>query len=327
MVANALTTGELLMLSHTTSVIADGGSMARISSSSVDTGGATNGVLLDLISSGSTAGTQFLQTYSALTTGTGQRIAANALTSGTLLDIGSNGTGGLTGQKGLNILMTGANGTGAQTTYSAYIANTHSGTTSTNVALYATATGGTTANYAAIFQAGNVGIGTTLPASALEVAAAGTLAIPQGTAPTVSKAGHIAVDTTGDQLLYYGTAERVLTYEDTRCGYFADLLSTDDQISMGAWSQPVTITGVGCTYVGIGTTTATITLENGSATAMTITGTNPTCTANSSAFTFAAVTASNALTAGQVVRFNVTNTPVPSTDDYTICVRYVYTRQ
>ena len=69
------------------------------------------------------------------------------------------------------------------------------------------------------------------------------------------------------------------------------------------------------------------TLTNGAGTAMTITGTNPTCVANSSAFTFAAVTGGNALTAGNVVLFNVTNTPAPSTDNYTICVQYVYTAQ
>ena len=143
----------------------------------------------------------------------------------------------------------------------------------------------------------------------------------------MSKAGHIAVDTTADQFVYYGGAERVLVYEQTRCGYFADLLSTDDQISLGAWAQPVTITGVGCTYNGTGTTKATFTLEDASANAMTITGTNPTCTANGTDFTFAAVTAANTLNAGESVRFNVTNTPAPSTDDYTICVKYVYTRQ
>jgi hypothetical protein len=174
---------------------------------------------------------------------------------------------------------------------------------------------------------GNVGIGTSVLTSTLQVAAGGTLAIPQGTAPTVSLAGQLAIDTTADQLVYYGGAQRVLNYEMTRCGYYADLSASDIHMSLGAWSQPVTITGVGCTYYGTGTTVATLTLEDGNSNAMTITGTNPTCTANGTAFTFAAVTAGNALNAGQVVRYNVTNTPAPITDDYTICVKYVYTRQ
>lgn len=178
-----------------------------------------------------------------------------------------------------------------------------------------------------VLDNGNVGIGTVAPSSKLQVMASGSLAIPQGTSQSTASAGQIAIDTTADQFLFYGSAERVVAYEQTRCGYFADLLSTDDQVSLGAWSQPVTITGVGCTYNGTGTTKATITLEDGGGSAMTITGTNPVCTANGSVFTFAAVTAANTLNSGEVVRFNVTNTPAPSTDDYTICVKYVYTRQ
>ncbi|MFA6515200.1 MAG: tail fiber domain-containing protein, partial [Candidatus Paceibacterota bacterium] len=53
----------------------------------------------------------------------------------------------------------------------AYISNTHAGTTSTNVGLYATATGGTTANYAIIVPSGggSVGIGTSTPGKILDV--------------------------------------------------------------------------------------------------------------------------------------------------------------
>jgi len=39
----------------------------------------------------------------------------------------------------------------------------------------------------------------------------GSLALPQGASPTVDAAGEIAVDTTSDQLIYYGGAKRVLT--------------------------------------------------------------------------------------------------------------------
>jgi hypothetical protein len=81
-------------------------------------------------------------------------------------------------QKMLNIALSGTNATALQTTYDAYLSNTHAGTTSTNVALYASASGGTTANYAGIFDAGNVGIGTTFPDSAK----------PAASIPTATKA-------------------------------------------------------------------------------------------------------------------------------------------
>jgi hypothetical protein len=55
--ANALTTGIGFAIPHTTSVIADGGSLARITSTSIDTGGSTHGTLLDISASGSVAST------------------------------------------------------------------------------------------------------------------------------------------------------------------------------------------------------------------------------------------------------------------------------
>src|SRR3989344_5349572 len=103
----------------------------------------------------------------SLTVGTGFYVASSSLSSGSLIDLAITGTAGLTNQKGLNISLSGANATGAQTTYGAYLSNTHTGT-SNNVCLYATASGGTN-NYAAIFEAGNVGIGTTGPAALLHL--------------------------------------------------------------------------------------------------------------------------------------------------------------
>ena len=106
----------------------------------------------------------------SLTTGTGFYEASSSLSSGSLIDLAITGTAGLTGQKGINVSLSGANATGAQTTYGAYLSNTHTGT-STNVGLYATASGGTN-NYAAIFEAGNVGIGTIAPGAKLSIAVA-----------------------------------------------------------------------------------------------------------------------------------------------------------
>ena len=120
-----------------------------------------------LIASGVTTGTTTTSALSlsanSLTTGTGIYGASSSLTSGSLIDLAITGTAGLTGQKGINVSLSGANATGAQTTYGAYLSNTHTGT-STNVGLYATASGGTN-NLAGNFDAGLVLIGGTTPTS------------------------------------------------------------------------------------------------------------------------------------------------------------------
>jgi hypothetical protein len=46
----------------------------------------------------------------------------------------------------------------------------------------------------------------------MDAGAASDFEIPNGAAPTVNVAGEIAIDTTGDQLIYYGGAKRVLNY-------------------------------------------------------------------------------------------------------------------
>jgi hypothetical protein len=92
-------------------------------------------------------------------------------------------------QKMLEISLSGINTTNGQTSYGAYVSNSHSsgaplgtatdyagyftatGTSNaTNIGLYANASGGLN-NYAAIFDQGNVGIGTTTPGNKLSVAA------------------------------------------------------------------------------------------------------------------------------------------------------------
>jgi len=65
----ALTTGEAIRIAHTTSVIADGGSLVRLSSSSTDTGGSTNGTLLDVQTTAQVAGSVIKFKGAAMTTG------------------------------------------------------------------------------------------------------------------------------------------------------------------------------------------------------------------------------------------------------------------
>jgi len=104
-------------------------------------------------------------TSSGLTTVT-NTTASTSSTTGALVVSGGVGIASASttaSSMGLNVAHTGAiTGTG----YAGYFSKT--GASTTNVGLYATATGATN-NYAAIFEAGNVGIGTTTPGQKLDI--------------------------------------------------------------------------------------------------------------------------------------------------------------
>lgn len=142
-------------LNNTYLLVDDTNSIISANASSGFVFGGSNFELYSTTASGS----GLLVSANSLTTGKGVSVESSSITSGALMDLTSTGTGALTGQKGLNISLSGTNGTGAQTTYGAYISNTKTGT-SNNVGLYATASGGTN-NYAAIFESGEVLIGST----------------------------------------------------------------------------------------------------------------------------------------------------------------------
>lgn len=92
--------------------------------------------------------------------------------SGTGLALASTSTAATgNAQKLASYSLSGANSTSTQTTYGTYTTNAHTGTLSTNVAGYFSATNGTN-NYAGIFDSGNVGIGETSPATKLHIKSA-----------------------------------------------------------------------------------------------------------------------------------------------------------
>jgi fibronectin-binding autotransporter adhesin len=117
--ANALTTGVGLRFAHTTTVIADGGSMVRLSSSSVDTGGATTGQILDIANTGSVVGT-LVKMYSNVASQTATTILDIAQAGATLTaftdDVVSI-TGGFSGNSstGSVLTVTGVNTTAGNT--------------------------------------------------------------------------------------------------------------------------------------------------------------------------------------------------------------------
>lgn len=87
----AMTTGIGILMAHTTSVIADGGSLVQLSSSSTDTGGATNGTILDMKGTAQLAGTM-VRLDTIQTTGTAMSIIGTGVmtTTGNLLTLTAN---------------------------------------------------------------------------------------------------------------------------------------------------------------------------------------------------------------------------------------------
>ena len=151
--------------------------------------------------------------------------------------------------------------------------------------------------------------------------------IPNAASPTVDAAGEIAVDTTDDQVVYYGAAARVVPYHWGRSGFIANLTSSDTQtVSLGGFPYNCTIIGVACQYQGTSApaTVANITLANSNGTLMTHGAV--TCSNQTTASTWVAITANNTIAKGLNVFFNVTNTPTVNYN-YTISYDYTIDRQ
>jgi len=77
-------------------------------------------------------------------------------------------------------------------------------------------------------------------------------ALPQGAAPTVDAAGEIAVDTTSDQLIYFGGAKRVVTYKKQKDFAIKAPADADDSFLFKAQTA-ITITDIHVIVEGAGT--------------------------------------------------------------------------
>jgi len=109
--------------------------------------------------SGSTAG--LAATANSLTTGNAFDFSSSSVTTGNVVSIAATGTAAASNTKtALRVATSGANGTSTQTTYGGYFTNTSTGTSSTNVGLYAAASGGTV-NAGIVIGAGNLNFGGT----------------------------------------------------------------------------------------------------------------------------------------------------------------------
>lgn len=187
-----------------------------------------------------TTSSALAQTYNSLTSGTGHYLASSSLSSGRLKELVVTGTAGLTNQTGLLISLSGANATGAQTTYGLDVANTHTGT-STNVAARFTASGGSN-NTAAIFT-GRVAMGgVTTPFADLDVGA-GTIA-----AGSITITGAAGTASNGN----FSTSTTTILGTNTGSLYQYDgSTNSDGRVYIG---------GTGATAIGVGRPYSTLVL-------------------------------------------------------------------
>jgi hypothetical protein len=189
------------------------------------------------------------KTFSATTT-----MATTSITSLTVSSLTSGkcvqaGTGGIL-TNAADACGSGGSGNSAWTILSGLIHNA----TSTDVVLVGT----TTPTTAKLFVQGSGALDPLVVASSTgtsilqvtvssQILACTTcrLTIPQGTAPTVSGAGDIAIDTTNGQFLYYGTVANVLSATSSKAVYIETPTASEDIILYRA-DVPVTITKVAC---------------------------------------------------------------------------------
>jgi len=172
----------------------------------------------------------------------------------------------------------------------------------------------------------NTGVGTVDISDAVFL---GSAALPNGAAPTIDAAGEIAIDTTDagvatGQLVYHdGDAARVLSDVLTVSRTIESLTDTDD--GKPFWVQSaytdVTILSAACVCVGTCTTGATLTFDSDDGTPAALTGT-VTCRVPGSVANDALSGVETNLDQFEVLLLNVSNTPNPLTDDYSITVHY-----
>ena len=161
--------------------------------------------------------TNYAQTWNWSTASTQNpfTMTANALSSGKLLSLTSSSVNAASNtQTLLNIALSGANSTSTQTTYGAQIANTHTGTSSSNVGLQISASGGTN-NYGLLVTNGFVGIGTATPS--------GFFSVGSGSPFQIDSAGNIR------------KINNVVTNFPSSQGGFATVLTNDGSGNL-SWS-------------------------------------------------------------------------------------------
>jgi hypothetical protein len=148
----------------------------------------------------------------------------------------------------------------------------------------------------------------------------------EGGGDPTSGANKVVHDYTAAQLVYGSSGLTALSPWAQQDFVFENFSSSDTNYGILNAAASATVLAVGVRCSGTCTTPAQISLEDGSGNAMT--HTTPTAqTAEGDAVVFQLVTAGGDLALGEQLRFDCDNTPSPTTDRYTITVKYRYDRQ
>ena len=160
--------------------------------------------------------------------------------------------------------------------------------------------------------------------------------IANGASPTVDAAGEIAIDTTNDDIIYFGAAKRVIPYEQVLCKVVENLKAGDDNMPLFSPGDNITLVEAWChcTTTASGCTTAAdLSLETvqigttGPQTIDDVTGTID-CELEDTGDAKTALSGTGStVDALDLVRFDVDNTPVLESDTYTLCFSYTVDAQ
>jgi hypothetical protein len=162
-----------------------------------------------------------------------------------------------------------AQGTGQSALFQGLTINTGNGNTADDDFSHAVSSGelivncDSSANVCYFGDGGTTDYFTLTVDGVLTFTGAASIAVPNGTAPTVDAAGEVAVDTSSDQFAYYGGAKRILTYKKRKCKTIEDPVDADDDLQLWAFDQASTITDVYCNVEGTTTPSIAITLGDG----------------------------------------------------------------
>ncbi len=168
--------------------------------------------------------------------------------------------------------------------------------------------------------------------STVDFGAAESLEIPNGATLTLDAPGEIGLDTTEEQMRMRGNSTEWVyaTPYKTTCVTVEELAAADDDMLFYSPDVDITVKAAWCfcnSIKGTCTTEADIQLQHvdtTDASVTTMTSGTIDCEDLAGSEAQTSITANNDVSAIDTIIFDVTNTPDPATDQYQICIAWIY---